>query len=130
MFKLILRVEYMSVDLGSIATSIGFGGIIGFLIGFTIKKVMKIVAVIFGLFIAALAYLEFHGIVNVSWNKFQAGSQGILTGLANVTGLENVTRQIPATQGIGDQIIPTIANFGIPLTGSLAAGFVFGFMKG
>jgi hypothetical protein len=39
-------------------TSIGFSGLIGFLIGVAIKQVMKILAVGVGIFFAALMYLE------------------------------------------------------------------------
>jgi len=40
-------------------STIGFGGIVGFLIGFTIKRIMKILAVIAGVFFAALLYLAY-----------------------------------------------------------------------
>ena len=50
-------------------STIGFGGIVGFLIGFTIKRIMKILAVIAGVFFAALLYLESQHIVNVNWDK-------------------------------------------------------------
>ena len=39
-------------------STIGFGGIAGFLIGFALKRIMKILAVIAGVFFAALMYLE------------------------------------------------------------------------
>jgi uncharacterized membrane protein (Fun14 family) len=41
-------------------STIGFGGIAGFLIGFALKRIMKILAVIAGVFFAALMYLESH----------------------------------------------------------------------
>jgi uncharacterized membrane protein (Fun14 family) len=53
------------------ASTIGFGGIVGFLIGFTLKRIMKILAVIAGVFFAALLYLESQHIVNVNWDKLQ-----------------------------------------------------------
>ena len=37
----------------AIVSTVGFGGIVGFLIGFTIKRIMKILAVIAGVFFAA-----------------------------------------------------------------------------
>ena len=40
-------------------STVGFGGIVGFLIGFTIKRIMKILAVIAGVFFAALLYLAY-----------------------------------------------------------------------
>ena len=53
------------------ASTIGFGGIVGFLIGFALKRIMKILAVIAGVFFAALLYLESQHIVNVNWDKLQ-----------------------------------------------------------
>jgi uncharacterized membrane protein (Fun14 family) len=48
------------------ASTIGFGGIVSFLIGFMLKRIMKILAVIAGVFFAALLYLETQHIVNVN----------------------------------------------------------------
>ena len=59
--------------------TVGGGGLIGFLIGFLIKKLFKILAIIAGVFFAALMYLEQQGIVNVNWDKLQTISQGLLS---------------------------------------------------
>lgn len=111
----------MSVDLAFIGTSIGFGGVAGFLIGYAIKKAIKIMLFVIGLFFAALAYLNYQGIVTINWDKLTASASDATSGLGNATG------QIA---GISDQVAPTLINFGIPLTGSFAAAFVLGFMKG
>ena len=113
--------QYMSVDLAFIGTSIGFGGVAGFLIGYAIKKAIKIMIFVIGLFFAALAYLNYQGIVTINWDKLNASASDATSGLGNATG------QIA---GISDQVAPTLINFGIPLTGSFAAAFVLGFMKG
>jgi uncharacterized membrane protein (Fun14 family) len=60
-------------------TTVGFGGLIGFLIGFIIKKLFKIWAIIAGVFFTVLIYLEQQGIVNVNWDKLQNISQGVLS---------------------------------------------------
>jgi uncharacterized membrane protein (Fun14 family) len=60
-------------------STIGFGGIAGFLVGFALKRIMKILAVIAGVFFAALLYLESQHIVNVNWDKLQTISNGILS---------------------------------------------------
>jgi uncharacterized membrane protein (Fun14 family) len=52
-------------------STVSFGGIVRFLIGFTLKWIMKILAVIAGVFFAALLYLESQHIVNVNWDKLQ-----------------------------------------------------------
>jgi uncharacterized membrane protein (Fun14 family) len=50
----------------------------GFVIGFALKKVMKILAVIAGVFFAALIYLQSQGIININWAKLQSVSQSAL----------------------------------------------------
>jgi uncharacterized membrane protein (Fun14 family) len=60
------------------------------LAGYALKKVIKIVAVIVGLFIAALAYLEYQRIIQVDWTLIQALSQSGIIWLTNaVTHISN-----------------------------------------
>ena len=65
----------MTTDLALFAGTVGGGFLIGLITGYAIKKVIKLAAVIVGLFIAALAYLEYQRILNVDWHKVQAASQ-------------------------------------------------------
>jgi uncharacterized membrane protein (Fun14 family) len=105
------------------------GFFVGVVIGYALKKVIKIVAVIVGLFLAGLAYLQCNQIANINWNKLQTVSEGAITTLANLT------MQNPIVSG-GDSHAATTASsltmtsFGIPLTGSISAGFTIGFIKG
>ena len=66
-------------------STIGFGGIAGFLVGFALKRIMKILAVIAGVFFAALMYLESQHIVNVNWDKLQIISNSILSTITTTT---------------------------------------------
>ena len=60
----------MSIEsFGPSAATLGGGFFVGVLIGYAIKKVIKLVAVIFGLFLAGLAYLQQQQIANINWNK-------------------------------------------------------------
>jgi uncharacterized membrane protein (Fun14 family) len=52
------------------AASLGGGFFVGTLIGYALKKVIKLVAVIVGLFLAGLAYLQYHQIANINWINF------------------------------------------------------------
>jgi uncharacterized membrane protein (Fun14 family) len=112
------------------AATIGGGSFFeGLHIGYAIKKIIKIVAILAGLFLAGLAYLQYHQIANINWNKLQQVSEGMLTTVANLT------MQIPGISGGDGHAAATasslaITNFGIPLTGSMSAGFTIGFMKG
>jgi uncharacterized membrane protein (Fun14 family) len=45
---------------GPTAATMGGGFFVGIVIGYALKKVIKIAAVITGLFLAGLAYLQYH----------------------------------------------------------------------
>jgi uncharacterized membrane protein (Fun14 family) len=127
-------------------STVGFGGIVGFLLGFALKRIMKILAVIAGVFFAALLYLESQHIVNVNWDKLQTISNSVLSTITTAT----TTNATSTTGGSGmgaiqsilgnnstaaaaTAILPitsTLANLGIPLTGSTAMGFTIGLLKG
>jgi uncharacterized membrane protein (Fun14 family) len=66
-------------DLMPIAGSVGGGFSLGLLAGYAVKEAIKIAAVIVGLFIAALAYLEYQRIIDVNWAKIQTVSQNALS---------------------------------------------------
>ena len=51
--------------------SAGGGFLFGAVAGYAIKKVMKIAAVVVGLFVAALAYLSYKGFIDVKWRMPQ-----------------------------------------------------------
>jgi uncharacterized membrane protein (Fun14 family) len=103
---------------------------------------MKILAVIAGVFFAALLYLESQHIVNVNWDKLQVISNSVLSTIATTTANSTSTTggaglSIPSilgnNTGAAAAILPitsTMANLGIPLTGSTAIGFAIGIMKG
>jgi uncharacterized membrane protein (Fun14 family) len=100
----------LSTDLLTpISATVGGGFFGGLLLGYAIKKVVKIIAVIAGLFIAGLAYLQYHQIASFDWNRIEV--------LAS-TALGDVTAQIT-----NSQVAFAMSNFGIPLTGSMSAGF-------
>ena len=57
----------------------------GILIGYALKKVVKVVAVVVGLFFAGVAYLQYQQIIDIKWAKLQEVSQNAVTTLANAT---------------------------------------------
>jgi uncharacterized membrane protein (Fun14 family) len=63
-----------ALDVLPLVGTVGGGFLAGALAGYALKKVMKIVAVIVGLFIAALAYLEYQRIISVDWEMLQTVS--------------------------------------------------------
>jgi uncharacterized membrane protein (Fun14 family) len=88
---------------GPTAATLGGGFFAGILIGYALKKVIKLVAVIIGLFLAGLAYLQYHQIANINWNKLQDISE------AAITTLSNAITQIP-----GIRVLTTVMS--MPMT--------------
>jgi uncharacterized membrane protein (Fun14 family) len=100
-----------------LATQIGFGGTFGFLLGYGLKKVaaiiLKIVALIAGLFMLCLTWLASIGIVTVNFNAFTSTVESGMTGtLAAVVSSLVWAAQI------------------LPIGGSFGLGFYLGAKKG
>jgi uncharacterized membrane protein (Fun14 family) len=109
----------MNVEaLTSISATIGGGFIGGLLFGYALKKVVKLIAVVVGLFIAGLAYLQYQQMAYFDWDKIER----MIT-----TIFGNVTSHIFSSQDISSF---ALSNLGIPLTGGMSAGFAVGFMRG
>jgi len=106
-------------NFGSIGATIGGGFFAGILLGYALKKVIKMLAIVVGLFLAGLAYLQYQQIASINWNKLE----GTIIAIANaatstINNNSNVAR------------LAMISNLGIPLTSSMSIGFTIGFMKG
>ena len=101
----------------SMTSTIGGGFIAGLVTGWALKKVIKLAAVVVGLFLGALIYLQSRSILDINWNNLQSVSETTLSTIGN-----SITNT--------GEISNIMGNVGIPLTGSLSAGFVIGFLKG
>jgi uncharacterized membrane protein (Fun14 family) len=107
--------------LTSMSTSIGGGFFGGLLIGYALKKVIKMLAIVVGLFLAGLAFLQYQQIATIHWSKLE----GAITKLAAAatTSTINDNSNVAALAAM-------MSNLGIPLTSSMSIGFTIGFMKG
>ena len=101
---------------------------VGLLIVYAIKKIIKIVAVIVGLFLAGLAYLQFHQIAKINWNKLQTVSEETITTFSNA--IIQIQTNGDSSHATATASSLAMTSFGIPLTGSISAGFTIGFTKG
>jgi uncharacterized membrane protein (Fun14 family) len=104
--------------LASNSATVGGGFFGGLLFGYAIKKVVKLIAVIAGLFIAGIAYLQYQQIAAFDRSRIE--------GMAS-TVIGNITTYLSNSQ---EAAAIAMSNVGIPLTGSMSAGFAVGFMKG
>lgn len=102
----------VDIDLAQLGLEFGSGALIGALIGFTAKKVAKLIAVIIGAQLALFKFLEAKGILVVRWDK--------LTG-----GLLEAPSQLPNTDRWIEPIVSTLS-VGAGFTG----GFYLGFRRG
>ncbi|WP_459192500.1 FUN14 domain-containing protein [Halosimplex sp. J119] len=108
------------VDIGlqQIGLELGSGAVIGGLIGFTAKKVAKIIAFLIGLELALFKFLESQSILTVDWERLSAG----LVNASSVAGDAATANQPPSMVMSFLSIIPVSAGF--------TGGFFVGFRKG
>jgi uncharacterized membrane protein (Fun14 family) len=107
--------------------SAGGGFLFGTLAGYAIKKVMKIAAVIIGLFVASLAYLSYKGWVDVKWVAMEDASRNTLTNASEqvVNALNNTATQFTShASGLSASGLSIAAMFGF------VPGLMMGFKKG
>jgi uncharacterized membrane protein (Fun14 family) len=109
-----------TTDIAPFAGTVGGGFFLGFS-GYALKKVLRLAAIVIGLFVAALAYLEYQRILNVDWNRIQVVSQN---GIAWVTDAITYISNTIGTTHPG-----TLSHVDIPLA-SASAGLMLGLAKG
>jgi len=95
-----------------LAYQIGIGGMGGFIAGYALKKMMKIVAIVIGLFILVLVYLGYRGIITINYGELGNAVSGAL-------GLSGQAAEL---------ITPIIAH--LPFAGAFGFGFFLGFKIG
>ena len=71
----------MSEFISPLAFQLGVGGVGGFVVGFAIRKLSKLVLILIGLFLLALIYLGARGIFNINYDALWSGLSSLL-GLA------------------------------------------------
>jgi uncharacterized membrane protein (Fun14 family) len=107
--------------LTSMSATIGGGFFVGLLVGYALKKVIKMLAIVVGLFLAGLAYLQYQQIATIHWHRLEGAIAKLAATAATTTS--TITDNNSVT-------VAAMSNFGIPLTSSMSIGFTIGFMKG
>jgi uncharacterized membrane protein (Fun14 family) len=107
--------------------SAGGGFLFGAVAGYAIKKVLKIGAVVIGLFVVALGYLSYRGWVDVKWVAMEDVSRSTLTNASGqvVQALNNTATQFashPSTLATSSLSVAAMVGF-VP-------GLMMGFKKG
>lgn len=90
---------------------VGVGGTGGFLAGYAIKKIAKILAFFAGVYFLSLIYLSQIGVLNINYEKFLE----ITSGVATNEQMTNI-------------LVAAVAS--LPFTASFATGLILGLKKG
>lgn len=90
---------------------IGVGGTGGFLAGYAIKKIAKILAFFAGVYFLSLVYLSQTGVLNIDYERLLQMISGVAT-----------NEQVPSV------LVAAVAS--LPFTASFGAGLIFGLKKG
>jgi uncharacterized membrane protein (Fun14 family) len=102
----------MSEIVSPLIFQLGIGGVGGFIVGYTLKKIGKLIVVLIGLFIIALLYLSTRGIININYEALWSAASGLVGSSGEVfswlIGLLSI----------------------MPFLGSFAVGFLLGFKIG
>jgi len=76
----------MSEILTPLVFQLGAGGVAGFVVGYALKKLAKIVAFIAGLFFIALLYLAYIDVINVNYGKLLEAIGGLVGSAGGAIG--------------------------------------------
>jgi uncharacterized membrane protein (Fun14 family) len=115
------------LSIENLVFSAGGGFLFGTVAGYAIKKVMKIAAIVIGLFVLGLSYLSYKGWINVRWMEMENATKATLTKVAGQVGhaLNNTASQFAAhSTSMEAASLPMGAVIGF------TSGLMFGFRKG
>lgn len=102
----------MSEIISPLAYQLGIGGIGGFIVGYAIKKISKLILILIGLFLILLLYLGTQGVITINYSALWNALEGVF-GFA------------------GEAASWLIGMFSIlPFAGSFIAGFLLGLKLG
>lgn len=102
----------MSEIFPQLVYQLGAGGFLGFVVGYSVKKMIKILAIVAGLFTVGLLLLEYVGVINVNYDK-------LLEMVESLTGTVGQS---------SDWLAPVLAR--LPFAGSFVIGAAVGLKVG
>ncbi|XVH31335.1 FUN14 domain-containing protein [Haloferacaceae archaeon DSL9] len=104
----------VGVDPQQLGLEAGSGAIVGAIIGYAVKKVAKLLAIIIGVELALLRLLEARGILTVDWDRVSTGF---------------VRHGQDAASGAPPDWLLTILST-LSISAGFTAGFLLGYKKG
>ncbi len=95
--------------------ALGFGGVAGAIVGYTAKKVTKLVALLLGAVFIVIQLLAYQGFLTVNWHAVQTTAEGVWVDPQGVTLADRIWAMLSAN---------------LPFGGAFIAGFALGFKMG
>ncbi|MDX2168709.1 MAG: FUN14 domain-containing protein [Deltaproteobacteria bacterium] len=105
----------VSALLAKLGPDLGFGGVAGAVVGYTAKKVTKLVALALGLVFIVIQALVYLNYVSVNWAAVQSGAEHLWSDAQGVTLADRAWAIVSAN---------------LPFGAAFAAGFALGFKLG
>lgn len=102
--------------INTLAVPFGGGAIGGYLAGFFLKKILKILMFVAGGLLAVLMYLQAQEFLTLNWNKISGAVDSSIGTLTNSVITGEASNQV-------------ISSLGIPLGSGVMVGFILGFSK-
>ena len=96
-----------------LVTQLGMGGIAGFVVGYAVKKVLKITLVVLGVFFVGLLYMAHIGFIEINYEEVTAAFESVVVRLME-----------------GGATLPNLLTTNLPLAGSFIFGFGIGLKLG
>jgi len=103
----------VSAAVTKLLATIGIAGIIGYAVGYALKKVFKLALIVLGIFLLGIFYFEYVGIIEIHYDKLLSWAESIVN----------------AAMGYSSAIYNNVVA-SIPTTAGFAAGFALGLKKG
>jgi uncharacterized membrane protein (Fun14 family) len=98
-----------------LATQLGFGGVIGFVVGYAVRKLLKILAIFVGVIFLFTQYLAWQGFIEIHYNRVYEAAEGLLQNFGG---------------GVTEFSIPAFITANVPLAGSFVVGLGIGLKLG
>lgn len=106
----------VDIPFHQIGIEAGGGAVVGTMIGFAVKKLAKLIAVVVGLELATFKLLEMRGLLEVNWSAINGAASDATT----------------ASVALGSSPPPWLMNFltTLPISAGVVSGFLVGFKMG
>lgn len=117
----------VQLALEDIIFSAGGGFLFGAVAGFAIRKLIKLAAIVVGLFVVALSYLSYKGWLDVKWIPIENTAKSTLTDITN-----QASHVLNNTASLFQAHPSTIGSVGPPIAAAFGfmPGLVFGLRRG